>query len=69
MSLMRGSSLTYSFEPSDVARRAQADEGNLRAEDLVPILRKRTGPNGDVTTKYIVVDSVEALQKLGQDPW
>lgn len=41
----------------------------MRAEDLVPVLRKRHGPHGDVTTKYIVVDSVEALQKLGQDPW
>lgn len=55
--------------PSDVARREQAEQGNLRAEDLVPVLRKQHGPHGETTTKYIVVDSVEALQKLGQDPW
>lgn len=57
------------FESSDDARKREAQQGNTRAEDMIPILRKRTGPAGDITTKYYVVDSVEALQKFGQDPW
>lgn len=58
-----------SFEPSDVARANQAQLGNTRPEDMVPILRKRVSPTGEQTTKYYVVDSVEALQKFGQEPW
>ncbi|WWC73546.1 uncharacterized protein I206_107518 [Kwoniella pini CBS 10737] len=57
------------FEPSDVARQNEAAQGNMRAEDVVAILRKRSGPHGDVTSKYYVVDGVDALQKFGQDAW
>lgn len=57
------------FEPSEVARANEAQLGNTRPEDMVPILRKRSSPTGDITTKYYVVDSVEALQKFGQEPW
>ncbi|WVF68538.1 hypothetical protein IAT40_003306 [Kwoniella sp. CBS 6097] len=57
------------FEPSEVARQNEAAQGNVRAEDMVPILRKRSGPHGDVISKYYVVDGVDALQKFGQDAW
>ncbi|WRT69552.1 uncharacterized protein IL334_006539 [Kwoniella shivajii] len=57
------------FEPSEVARQHEASQGNFKAEDMVPILRKRSGPHGDVTSKYYVVDGVDALQKFGQDAW
>ncbi|KAK4684011.1 parafibromin, partial [Tremellales sp. Uapishka_1] len=57
------------FEPSDVARANEAAVGNTRAEDMIPVLRKRSGQNGDITSKYYVVDGVEALQKFGQDAW
>ena len=35
-----------SFEPSEVAKQNEAAMGNMRAEDMIPILRKRTGPTG-----------------------
>ncbi|WWC95492.1 hypothetical protein V866_002356 [Kwoniella sp. B9012] len=57
------------FEPSEIARQNEVAQGNYKAEDVVPILRKRSGPHGDVTSKYFVVDGVEALQKFGQDAW
>ncbi|GFZ50052.1 hypothetical protein JCM24511_07805 [Saitozyma sp. JCM 24511] len=57
------------FEPSEVARQNEAAQGNVRSEDMIPVLRKRSGPNGEVTSKYYVVDGVEALQKFGQDAW
>ena len=71
------------FEPSDVARANEAAQGNIKPDDVVPIMRKRTGPNGmsairdfvvsslvgDVMTKYYVVDGVDSLQKFGQDAW
>ncbi|CAD6568176.1 MAG: accessory factor associated with RNA polymerase II [Tremellales sp. Tagirdzhanova-0007] len=57
------------FEPSEIARQNEASQGNVRAEDMVPIMRKRVGPGGDVTSKYYVIDGVEALQKFGQDAW
>ncbi|WWC92935.1 uncharacterized protein L201_007898 [Kwoniella dendrophila CBS 6074] len=57
------------FEPTEVARQNEASQGNYKAEDMVPILRKRSGPHGDVTSKYYVVDGVDALQKFGQDAW
>ncbi|WVQ79261.1 hypothetical protein IAT38_001357 [Cryptococcus sp. DSM 104549] len=57
------------FEPSDVARQNEAAQGNVKAEDMVPVIRKRTGPHGDITSKYYVVDGVDALQKFGQDAW
>jgi hypothetical protein len=55
----------------------------MRHEDVVPINRKQTGPQGmsarfvviradyegDVMRKYIVVDGVDSLQKFGQDAW
>ena len=34
------------FEPSDVARANEAAQGNIKPDDVVPIMRKRTGPNG-----------------------
>ncbi|ORY34845.1 RNA pol II accessory factor, Cdc73 family-domain-containing protein [Naematelia encephala] len=62
------------FEPSEVARQNEAMQGNTRVEDMIPVLRKRTGPGGERrqsrdTCKYYVVDGVEALQKFGQDAW
>ncbi|WVR08183.1 hypothetical protein IAU60_005229 [Kwoniella sp. DSM 27419] len=57
------------FEPSESARMHEVERGNTKAEDMVPILRKRSGPHGDVTSKYYVVDGVDALQKFGQDAW
>ncbi|KAK8849549.1 hypothetical protein IAR55_004884 [Kwoniella newhampshirensis] len=57
------------FELSEVARQNEAAQGNVRAEDMVPVLRKRSGPHGDVTSKYYIVDGVDALQKFGQDAW
>ena len=46
-------------------------EGNLKAEDVLMILRRRT--ETEQTVKYIVVDSVEALSKFamggGGDVW
>nr|ODN91090.1 parafibromin [Cryptococcus depauperatus CBS 7841] len=57
------------FELSDTARQTEASQGNVKAEDMIPIIRKRTGPQGDVNSKYYVVDSADALQKFGQDAW
>ncbi|KAK1923701.1 RNA pol II accessory factor, Cdc73 family-domain-containing protein [Papiliotrema laurentii] len=58
------------FEPSDQARQNEALNGNTKPEDMVPILRSRPGPTGElITNKYYVVDGVEALQKFGQDAW
>lgn len=36
----------YSFEPSEMARQAEAEKKNFKAEDMIPIIRKRTGPSG-----------------------
>lgn len=63
-----------SFEPSQDARARATSEGNLRPEDLIPIYRKRTtidssGKETVTRSTYIVVDSVEALAKLGTDAW
>ncbi|KAI9633056.1 RNA pol II accessory factor, Cdc73 family-domain-containing protein [Dioszegia hungarica] len=57
------------FEPSETARQAEAEKKNFKAEDMIPIIRKRTGPSGDISQKYYIVDGVEALQKFGQDAW
>ncbi|WVQ75003.1 hypothetical protein IAR50_004611 [Cryptococcus sp. DSM 104548] len=57
------------FEPSEQARQREASQGNAKAEDMIPVVRKRTGPHGDVTSKYYVVDSADALAKFGQDAW
>ncbi|KAI0781546.1 RNA polymerase II-associated protein [Trametes elegans] len=62
------------FEPSQEARARAAAEGNARAEDVIPIYRKRTtiDPSGRETetqTRYFVVDSAEALAKFGADAW
>ncbi|KAH9890470.1 RNA polymerase II-associated protein [Cubamyces lactineus] len=62
------------FEPSQEARARAASEGNARAEDVIPIYRKRTtiDPSGRETetqTRYFVVDSAEALAKFGPDAW
>ncbi|ORX33232.1 RNA pol II accessory factor, Cdc73 family-domain-containing protein [Kockovaella imperatae] len=57
------------FEPSDVARQREMSQGNVKSEDMIPIMRKKSGPAGDITSKYYVVDGVEALQKFGQDAW
>ncbi|KAJ8495003.1 hypothetical protein ONZ51_g1972 [Trametes cubensis] len=64
------SHLTYHYE----ARARAASEGNARAEDVIPIYRKRTtiDPSGRETetqTRYFVVDSAEALAKFGPDAW
>ncbi|KAF8602746.1 CDC73-domain-containing protein [Ceratobasidium sp. AG-I] len=59
------------FEPSEVAKARMIREGNLKAEDVLMILRRRT--ETEQTVKYIVVDSVEALSKFamggGGDVW
>ncbi|KAA1475843.1 RNA polymerase II-associated protein [Dentipellis sp. KUC8613] len=62
------------FEPSADARARAASEGNPRAEDMIPIYRHRTtidSAGREITTsqRYVVVDSVEALNKFGPDAW
>ena len=52
-----------------MARQHEALQGNTRAEDVVVVLRKRPGPQGEITSKYYIVDGVDALQKFGQDAW
>ena len=39
-------SADLSFVPSETARQAEAQNGNIKAEDMIPIVRKRAGPNG-----------------------
>lgn len=63
-----------SFEPSQEARTRATAEGNPRPEDLIPIYRKRThidssGKETETSSRYFVVDSVEALSKFGVDAW
>lgn len=67
-------STTRSFEPSQEARARATAEGNPRPEDLIPIYRKRThidssGKETETSSRYFVVDSVEALSKFGVDAW
>ncbi|GJE88111.1 RNA polymerase II-associated protein [Phanerochaete sordida] len=62
------------FETPHDARAHAASEGNPRAEDVVPIYRKRTtidssGRETEIQMRYFVVDSAEALSKFGQDAW
>ncbi|CDO71930.1 hypothetical protein BN946_scf184940.g77 [Trametes cinnabarina] len=62
------------FEPSQDARARAVAEGNPRAEDVIPIYRKRTlidssGRETESQTRYFVVDSAEALAKFGPDAW
>ncbi|KAI9069456.1 RNA polymerase II-associated protein [Trametes sanguinea] len=62
------------FEPSQDARARAVAEGNPRAEDVIPIYRKRTlidssGRETETQTRYFVVDSAEALAKFGPDAW
>ncbi|KGB77916.3 parafibromin [Cryptococcus deuterogattii R265] len=57
------------FEPSETVRQREASQGNIKVEDMIPVIRKRSGPHGDVTSKYYIVDSADALQKFGQDAW
>ncbi|CAE7176001.1 unnamed protein product, partial [Rhizoctonia solani] len=60
-----------SFEPSEAAKARMFREGNLKVEDVIAVLHRRT--ETDQAMKYYVVDSVEALSKFGQggggDPW
>jgi parafibromin len=63
-----------SFEPSADARTRAAAEGNARPEDMIPVYRTRTtidsaGREVHAQTRYVVVDSVEALNKFGADAW
>lgn len=56
------------------ARARAAAEGNSRAEDMIPIYRKRThvDPSGKETEtrlRYFIVDGVDALKKFGDDAW
>lgn len=37
------------FEPSEVARQREASQGNIKAEDMVPVIRKRSGPGGELS--------------------
>ncbi|EGN96347.1 hypothetical protein SERLA73DRAFT_59315 [Serpula lacrymans var. lacrymans S7.3] len=62
------------FELSADARARAAAEGNPRAEDLIPIDRRRTtvdsaGHERATHARYFVVDSVDALSKFGTDAW
>jgi len=62
------------FEPSTEARARAAAEGNSRAEDFIPIYRYRTtidssGRETTTSQTYYVLDSTEALNKLGGDAW
>ncbi|QRW26836.1 Cdc73 family RNA polymerase II accessory factor [Rhizoctonia solani] len=60
-----------SFEPSEAAKSRMIREGNLKVEDVIAIVRRRT--ESEQPVKYYIVDSVEALSKFGQggggDPW
>jgi len=65
-----------SFVPSQQARADSLAQGVTKAEDVIPVYRKRvvTLPSGEVQErlgKYYVVDGVEALGKFGfgGDPW
>ncbi|KAG8746165.1 accessory factor associated with RNA polymerase II [Ceratobasidium sp. 414] len=59
------------FEPSEVAKTRSQSEGNLKAEDVVALVRRRA--ETEQLIKYYVVDSVEALSKFatggGGDVW
>ncbi|OWT39442.1 parafibromin [Cryptococcus neoformans Bt1] len=57
------------FESSEIVRQREASQGNVKAEDMIPVIRKRSSPHGDVISKYYIVDSADALQKFGQDAW
>jgi len=62
------------FEPSADAKARAIAEGNGRVEDMIPIYRKKTqiGPGGKEiisSTRYFVVDGVDALSKFGADAW
>ncbi|KZT54345.1 CDC73-domain-containing protein [Calocera cornea HHB12733] len=61
---------TATFTPSQQARDAALAQGITKAEDVIPVYRKRvvTLPSGEVQErlgKYFVVDGVEALGKFG----
>jgi parafibromin len=47
----------YRFEPSEVARQNEVAQGNIKPDDVVPILRKRTGTQGE---SIIVMDKIDA---------
>lgn len=34
------------FEPSEVARQNEVAQGNIKPDDVVPVMRKRTGTQG-----------------------
>lgn len=62
------------FEPSAQARARAAADGNSRADDLIPIYRRRTqvdpgGKETETRMRYFVVDGVDALKKFGDDAW
>ncbi|KAJ8080869.1 accessory factor associated with RNA polymerase II [Marasmius tenuissimus] len=63
------------FEPSLEAQARARAEGNSRPEDMIPIYRKLThidssGKETAVQSRYVVVDSTEALSKFGgADAW
>ncbi|KAK1217288.1 accessory factor associated with RNA polymerase II [Marasmius sp. AFHP31] len=63
------------FEPSLEAQTRARAEGNSRPEDMIPIYRKLThidssGKETAVHSRYVVVDSTEALSKFGgADAW
>jgi parafibromin len=62
------------FEPSSDARARATAEGNTRPEDVIPIYRTRTtvdssGREISSQQRYMIVDSVEALNKFGADAW
>ncbi|KIJ32428.1 hypothetical protein M422DRAFT_70583 [Sphaerobolus stellatus SS14] len=62
------------FETSADARTRAAAEGNSRAEDVIPIYRRKTqvdatGKETESFQRYVIVDGVDALKKFGEDPW
>lgn len=55
---MRTESLAdFRFEPSDVARANEVAQGNIKPDDVVPVMRKRTGPNGTLATVGLILSA------------
>nr|ASF90230.1 hypothetical protein SPAR01680 [Bartheletia paradoxa] len=60
------------FEPSLTARQRAAEEGNVHADDVVVINRRKEGMEGEQarTRRYFVLDNAETLvKKFGEDAW
>lgn len=49
------------FEPSETARQNEALQGNTRAEDMIPIIRKKTGPQGKLSSASAWASGTDVL--------